>query len=162
MGVKKPSENEDLARAPLTKMGERIIMFMQANGLSNRAQFAEQVLGISRQRFHRWLTKPLGDVEARPLLRCAEVLNTNPEYLLGDTDDPRPGMALELREFQLVEAYRVLSETDQDRLLDTAAAWVGETDSAPSTSAPFRMRPVVAPDAPKAHALHEPPPKDRK
>lgn len=125
-------------RAP-TKMGERILLFMTANQITNRAQFAEGVLGISKQRFHKWLFVEMGDVEAKPLLTCAEALNTNPEYLLGVSDDPRPGMPLEMREYQLVEAFRVLSETNQDLLLQTAATWVGESAQAPSTSAPFRV-----------------------
>lgn len=119
-------------------------MFMAANSITNRAQFAEGVLGISKQRFHKWLYRQHGDVEARPLLRCAEALGTNPDYLLGDSDDPRPSMALELREAQLVEAFRVMKESDRDRLLQTAAAWVSEAPSAPSTSAPFRI-PAVKP-----------------
>lgn len=122
-----------------TKMGERILMFMAANNITNRAQFAEGVLGISKQRFHKWLFTEMGDVESRPLLRCAEALSTNPDFLLGDSDDPRPTMALELREFQLIEAFRTMKESDQDRLLQTAAAWVLEAPSVPSAAAPFRI-----------------------
>jgi hypothetical protein len=121
-------------------MGERILMYMAANGYSNRAHFAEHMLGISKQRFHKWLYEEMRDVEARPLVHCAELLNTNPDFLLGDSDDPRPAMALELREFQLVEAFRTLSEKDQDRLLQTASAWVLEAPSPASTSAPFRIK----------------------
>jgi hypothetical protein len=159
----KPAADQP-AGPKLTKMGERIVMFMKANGLTNRSQFAEGTLGISRQRFHRWLYVELGDVEARPLIRCAEVLTTNPDYLLGDSDDPRPAMALEAREFELVQAYRVLSEVDQDRLLQTAAAWVGQAESAPSTSAPFRLKypPATAPETAPAPAVHETNPKERK
>lgn len=122
-----------------TTMGERIMAFMAANNITNRAQFAEGVLGISKQRFYKWLFVPLSDVEAKPLLRCAEILGTNPEYLLGVSDDPRPGLSLSLREYQLVEAYRVLSATDRDRLLQTAAAWVGEATAPASVAAPFRV-----------------------
>lgn len=122
-----------------TKMGERILLLMAESRLTNHSQFSENVLGISRQRFHAWLYKPLRDVEARPLLRCAEVLGTNPDYLLGDSDDRRPAKALDLREHKLVEAYRVLSETDQQRLLQTAAAWIGEI-SGGLESASFRVR----------------------
>jgi hypothetical protein len=123
-------------------MGSRIMMYMTANGYSNRAHFAEQMLGISKQRFHKWLYVEMRDVEARPLIRCADLLNTNPDFLLGDTDDPRPGMSLEMREYQLVEAFRTLTEKDQDRLLQTAAAWVLEAPAAPSASAPFRIAKV--------------------
>lgn len=86
-------------------MGERLLVFMMANNVQNQAQFAEGVLGISRQRFQNWLYVEMRDVEAKPLLRCAEVLSTNPEYLLGLTDDPRPLRHLTLRESQLLDAY---------------------------------------------------------
>lgn len=124
-------------------MGARILTFMTANNLKNLSHFSEQVLGISRQRLHAWLYKPLSDVEARPLLKCADALGTSPDYLLGDSDDPRPLMALEMREFQLVQAFQVLAEADQDRLLQTAAAWAGTAASAPSTAAPFRAKTPV-------------------
>jgi hypothetical protein len=119
-------------------MGQRILDFMTANNVTNQAQFAEGLLGISRQRFQNWLYVDMRDVEATPLLRCADALGTNPEYLLGITDDPRVTAALDYREAQLVDAYRELSATDQDRLLKLAADWVGEAASAPSAAAPFR------------------------
>lgn len=138
--AKKPRPVAPPRAAPTpTKMGERILQFFAPNGITNKAHFAENVLGISRQLFHAWLYKPLADVSAKPLLRCADVLHTNADYLIGESDDPRPALALEYREFQLVEAYRVLKEADQDRLLATAAAWVTDAESAPSTSAPFRI-----------------------
>jgi hypothetical protein len=76
-----------------------------------------------------------------------------------------PGMALHLREFQLVELYRALSEPGQERLL-TAAAWVAETEAGngnATISNPFGLkRPAAAPDAPQPHAVHEPHAKERK
>lgn len=113
-----------------------------ANGIEpNYSQFAEGVLGISRQRFHAWLYKELKDVEAKPLQKCVEALNTNANYLLGLTDDPRPEFALQYREAQLVEAFRVLSATDQEKLLKNANDWVAMSDSARSVSAPYPFPP---------------------
>lgn len=119
-------------------MGQRILMFMAANNVTNQAQFAEGVLGISRQRFQNWLYVDMRDVEAKPLLRCAEVLSTNAEFLLGQTDDPRPLRHLGLRESQLLDAFRVMSEQDQDRLLKVAADWVDQAPAPASIAAPFR------------------------
>lgn len=129
-------------RAEPTEMGRRIRTLMTANNITNQAQFAEGVLGISRQRFHAWLHKELRDVEAKPILRCAEALSTNAEYLLCISDDPRPTHAVSYREAQLIEAFRVLSETDQDRLLKNATDWIGQTESARTSAAPFRHRPL--------------------
>lgn len=126
-----------------TEMGRRILAFMTANNVSNRAQFAEGVLGISRQRFHAWLFRPIEAVEAKPLLVCAEALGTNAEYLLGVSDDPRPEYALDYREAQLVDAYRVLSDKDKERLLKNAADWVGETEGPRSVGAPFNRPPRI-------------------
>lgn len=125
-----------------TEMGSRIIALMTANNVSNRASFAEGVLGISRQRFHKWLYTTMRDVEAQPILRCADALSTNAEYLLGISDDPRPAFALEYREAQLLQAFRTMSETDQDRILQTASAWVGATITPATASAPFRHAPI--------------------
>lgn len=124
-----------------TAMGERILLFMKANNITNNAQFAEGVLGISRQTFHAWLYKEMNPdkISAKPLLLCAEALSTNAEYLLGISDDPRSEHHLSYREAQLVDAFRVLSEKDQDRLLRTAADWVGDAAQVPSTAAPFRI-----------------------
>lgn len=126
-------------QAEPTEMGRRILAFMVANNITNRAQFAEGVLGISKQRFHHWLYRESSDVEAKPILRCAEVLGTNPEYLLGMTDDPRPLRYLGHRESELLMAYRSMSEKDQDRLLKVAADWVQETLTPASAAAPFRI-----------------------
>lgn len=113
---------------------------MAANHITNKAQFAEGVLGISRQTFQAWLYKEINPekVSAKPLLLCAEALGTNAEYLLGVTDDPRVEHSLSYREAQLVEAFRVLSDKDRDRLLRMATEWVGESVQQASTAAPFR------------------------
>lgn len=128
-------------------------MFMTANNVTNHADFAERTLGISRQTFHAWLFKPINpkNVGAVPILRCAELLGTNAEYLLCVHDDPRPEMALEMREFELLQSFRVLGETDQDALLKTIAAWVGRAEAAPSVAAPFRAKhPADAPEEAQA------------
>lgn len=127
----------------LTDMGERITAFMVANNVTNRAQFAEGVLGISKQRFQNWLYVEMRDVEAKPILKCAEVLGTNPEYLLGLTDDPRPLRYLEDGEAELLMAYRSMSDQDRDRLRKVAADWVHETATPASTAAPFRRAPTT-------------------
>lgn len=123
-----------------TEMGQRILDFMRANGITNRASFAENVLGISRQSFHAWLYTPINPekVAARPLLMCAEALSTNPEYLLCISDDPTTRLALTLEEAHLVQAYRSLSPTDRLRLMKNAADWIAESPMMPSTAAPFR------------------------
>jgi transcriptional regulator with XRE-family HTH domain len=123
-----------------TAMGQRILDFMRANNVTNKAQFAEGVLGISKQRFQQWLYVEIRDVSAAPLLRCADVLGTNPEYLLGATDDPRPLRQIGLREAQLLDAFRVMDEKDQDRLLKQATDWVTESGQPASALAPFRLK----------------------
>lgn len=128
-----------MAKLP-TPMGARILTFMQANGIENRAQFAEGVLGISRQRFHGWLYNKIDPalIPAKPLLLCAEALGTNAEYLLGLTDDPRVETSLDHLEAQLVQAFRDMPEPDRDRLLSIAASWVGASGAKATTAAPFR------------------------
>lgn len=126
------------ARPKPTLMGARIIGLMKVNGLENFSQFAEQVLGISRQRFHAWLYKDLRGVEAKPLVRCAEALHTSPNYLMGLTHDPAPETALEGRERELIEAFRSLLPADQAKLLKIANDWVETSPLPPSAAAPFR------------------------
>lgn len=133
---------EKTAKRRLTGMGERIGAFMVANNITNRAQFAEGVLGISKQRFQNWLYVEMRDVEAKPILKCAEALGTNPEYLLGLTDDPRPLRYLEDDEAELLMAYRSLDDKDKGRLRKSAADWLQETSTAASTAAPFRGAPT--------------------
>lgn len=130
------------AKPTPTKMGERILTFMKANGITNHASFAESVLGVSRQSFHSWIYKPINPekVAARPLLMCADALNTNPEYLLCISDDPRPGMALTFEEANLVQAFRALSAVDRGRLLKNAADWLSESQAPATSAAPFRAR----------------------
>lgn len=125
-----------------TKMGERILELMGMFQIKNRAEFAEQVIGISRQRFQNWLYVEMRDVEAKPLLLLAEVLGTNPEYILGVSDDPRVQAALTWEEARLVEAFRDMNDTDKDRILKQAADWVGQSSKPPSNSAPFRHAPI--------------------
>lgn len=125
-----------------TEMGRRILGFMGAYQITNHADFAENVLGISRQRFHAWLYKPISpeNVAAQPILKCAEALGTNAEYLLCITDDPRAETSLTYMESQLVQAFRDLADdTDRERLLAIAADWVARASSPPSSSAPFRV-----------------------
>lgn len=124
-------------------MGKRIIAFMTANNFRNRSHFAEGVIGISKQRFHQWLYKPMdpSNVGARPILLCAEALGTNAEYLLCLSDDPRAEASLTYEEAQLVQAYRDLPPDDQAKLLAIAADWVARAATKPSTSAPFRLMP---------------------
>jgi hypothetical protein len=128
-----------------TKMGARILDFMKVNGIRNRAQFAEGVLGISRQRFHGWLYNEMDPalLPAKPILLCAEALTTNAEYLLGISDDPRVETPLTYPEAQLVQAFRDLSETDRERLLSIAADWVGQSKDKATASAPFRSLPPL-------------------
>ncbi len=122
-----------------TVMGQRIVDLLKVNNIQNRAAFAEGVLGISRQRFHKWLYGEMRDVEAKPLLKCADALGTNPEYLLGLTDDLRPQhSALDDQETQLVDAFRSMSRQDQERLLKNAADWSDESTAPATSGAPFR------------------------
>lgn len=113
---------------------------MRANGIENSAEFAEATVKISKQTFHAWVYKSINpeNIAAAPMIRCARALGTNPDYLMLLSDDPRPEYALSSRESQLVEAFRVLEEKDQDRLLRAAADWVNESPSPPSALAPFR------------------------
>jgi hypothetical protein len=128
-----------MAKIP-TPMGARILAFMHANGIDNRAQFAEGVLGVSRQRFHGWLYNKIDPalIPAKPLLLCAEALGTNAEYLLGLTDDPRVETSLDHLEAQLIQAFRDMPEPDRDRLLSIAASWVNQSPTPATASAPFR------------------------
>ena len=72
-------------------------------------------------------------------------MGTSPEFLLGITDDPRPEYALEYPEAQLVDAYRVLTPADQERLLTIAADWVSQAGQNRSTAAPFRApKPITS------------------
>lgn len=131
---------EDLVgeNLPLTLMGGRILEFMTANNLTDRDEFAH-ALGITRERFNAWLYRDIKDVEVRPLLRCADALTTNAEYLIGDSDDPRPVAALDWREHQLLTTFRDLPKEKQDLLLQTASAWHVQGDATPTTNAPFRI-----------------------
>jgi transcriptional regulator with XRE-family HTH domain len=119
-----------------TLMGERIIAFMVANNVVNHDEFAEGILGISVQQFKSWLYEAQETVDAKPLLRCADALNTNAEYLLGESDDPRPQRALEWPEHQLLQAFRDLNPDQQELLLTTATAWHLQLKT-PSTAHPF-------------------------
>ncbi len=121
----------------LTKMGERIVDLMKIHGLNDRDSFAAAI-GLTSERFSSWLFVDQRSVEARPLLRCADALSTNPEYLLGDSDDIRAQDSLGWREHQLVSAFRELSEEQQDLLLKTASAWHQQAQTAPSAAGPFR------------------------
>jgi hypothetical protein len=123
-----------------TEMGRRILGFMGAYRITNHADFAENVLGISRQRFHAWLYKKIDpeNIAAQPILKCAEALGTNAEFLLCITDDPRAETSLTYQEHVLVQAFRDLSnDNDRERLLSIAAGWVAQATTTPSTSAPF-------------------------
>lgn len=143
---RKPQLELDNPNKAPTGMGRRILALMKANGISSWAPFAEQVLGISRQRFYSWIYKEMdpANVAAQPILRCAEMLGTNAEYLLGMSDDPRPESALTYEEAQLVQAFRDFShEGDRERLLSIAADWVAKSGRAPSASAPFRHPPLI-------------------
>lgn len=122
-----------------TRAGERIITFLTANNVLDRREFAEGVLGVTVDELNRWIYTPDAEPPLRPLLRMADVLSTNAEYLLGESDDPRPGMVLDFREFQLVQAFRELSPAQQDLLLKTASAWHQETGG--TAAAPFRVTP---------------------
>lgn len=125
-------------------MGDRILTHMQALGYDNHAHFAEQMVGVSRQTFHAWLYKDIDPekVAAAPILRCAELLSTNAEYLLCVIDDFRPETALTIDEAHLIQAYRSLTEQDRARLMKNAADWLAESSTAPSAAAPFRIAPL--------------------
>jgi transcriptional regulator with XRE-family HTH domain len=123
-----------------TAMGRRILTLMQANYITGKAELARRI-GVSRQTFQAWLYNPINaeNVAALPLLKCADVLNSDPRFILGESDDPRPRMALSYQEMTLVQAYRDLSEKDQERLLKNAADWQSESQRAPSQASPFRV-----------------------
>lgn len=125
-----------------TEMGQRILTLMSANGIKNRAQFAE-ALGISRQRFHGWLYNKMDRdaIPATPVLRCADLLGTNPEYILGIHDDLRVETSLTSQEAVLLQAFRDLGVVDQERLLAIAADWVSASSEVATSSAPFRNVP---------------------
>lgn len=145
-----------------TEMGRRILAFMTANQLENKAHFAEKVLGISRQTFHAWLYREMdaGKIAARPILQCADALSTNPEYLLCITNDPRPAAALAVDEDRLLDAFRTMDDSDRDKLLSIAADWSARSaNGGKSAAAPFRV------PSPARHVAHEPstsPPLPRK
>lgn len=143
MGGGESTVEEEAAsyRTP-TAMGRRILDFMKANGSPTSAEVAETI-GLTPERFDEWLYTEVSDIEAAPLLRAADALSTNAEYLLGIADDPRPLRHLHWREMQLMDAFRDLSPEQQDLLLMTATAWHNQAATAPSASAPFRV-PVPA------------------
>jgi hypothetical protein len=125
-------------------MGRRILELMAFYQIKNHAQFAEGVLGVSRQLFHAWLYNPMNPdkIGAKPVLLCAEALGTNAEYLLCISDDPRPETSLSIEEAQMVQAMRDLADPAEiDKLLTIAADWVSRSGKAKTAADPFRVRP---------------------
>jgi transcriptional regulator with XRE-family HTH domain len=132
----------DPNRTPTT-MGENILTFAKANGKT--VDELAETLGMSVEHLETWIYYEVELVDARLLIRMAELLGTNPEYLLGDTDDARVQHFIDIREAQLLNAFRDLPETQRELLMKTVTAWHEQLETEPTTSSPFRFPPKGKP-----------------
>lgn len=101
-----------------TAMGARIRPLMRAAGVTDEAseiRFAEQRVGIPIETLHRWLYEEIDPdaLPVRPFCRLADALGTNVEYVVGTSDDPRPGFKLSYDESVLVQAFREVEDEAQ-------------------------------------------------
>lgn len=128
-----------------TPMGFRILAFMKANAIRDKADFAEGLLGITRDDFDSWIYGPTTPetVPAKPVLLCAEAFTTNAQYLLCMSDDPRMENALTYDEGVLLQAFRDIGDPDErDDLVQAALERVPHGRALPSAASPFPGIPI--------------------
>jgi hypothetical protein len=125
-----------------TEMGRRILGFMGAYRITNHADFAENVLGISRQRFHAWLYKKIDpeNIAAQPILKCAEALGHQRGIPALHHRRPARGDVAHVPGARAGAGIPGPFERQRPRAAALDRRGLGGTgDHDPSTSAPFRI-----------------------
>lgn len=130
-----------------TQMGERILAFMSANYITDVKEFAEGLIGVPYDTFLSWIYGAVAPdtVLAKPILLCAEILGTSPEYLICLSDDPRRGLELTYDESLIVQAFRDANRPGRQKLLQAAFEIAGTGSARPQPASPFPSLPLRRP-----------------
>jgi len=90
---------------------KRLIELMDSKGIS-KAEMA-RIAGVSSQSVNNWFSR--GTVGKSSVLKLADALGVSAGWLLGEEVDQESG--LKPRELKILELFRQLPETEQDRMI---------------------------------------------
>lgn len=106
--------------------GDRIREMRKKRGFS--ASQLGRMIGKDRATVYRYENGSFEKIDAETMRALSRALGTSVEYLIGDTDDPAPGiwekplreapLVLSDEERQLIRKLRALAPEDRERLLE--------------------------------------------
>jgi|SRR5471030_78312 len=100
----------------------RLTELMTLKGIS-KAEIA-RIAGVSPQSVNNWFSR--GTVGKSSVLKLADALGVSAGWLLGEAVDEENG--LKQREKKMLELFRQLPETEQDRMIDLFQLRLKELD----------------------------------